>query len=123
MAQITLFQNCIKCSHVVKNVGELLGFGASFALNQLVYEDENKATIYEELRSRNIEYKSDNFIKAVNGVMLRLLENANSQDIVNVLLELLTNQHKSQLSSPKLISLIVKCIGRVSSHFTREMRP
>jgi hypothetical protein len=73
VAQITLFQNCIKCPHVVKNIGELLGFGASFALNQLVYEDENKATIYEELRARNIDYKSDNFIKAVNGVMLRLL--------------------------------------------------
>jgi len=55
--------------------------------------------------------------------MLRLLENANSQDIVNVLLELLTNQYKTQIPSPKLTSLIIKCLGRVSAHFTREMRP
>jgi hypothetical protein len=71
--QITLLQNCIKCPHVIQAVGELLGFGTSFALTQLVYEDEHKMEIVEELRSRNIEYKSDNFIKAINGVMLRLL--------------------------------------------------
>lgn len=37
--QITLLQNCIKCPHVIQAVGELLGFGTSFALTQLVYED------------------------------------------------------------------------------------
>jgi len=39
VAQITLLQNCIKCTHVIHNVGELIGFGTSFALTQLVYED------------------------------------------------------------------------------------
>ncbi len=123
VAQITLLQNCIKCNHVVKNIGELLGYGTGFALSQLVYEDENKAAIYEELRSRNIEYKSDNFIKAINGVMLRLLENANSQDIVNVLLELLTTQSRAATPSAKTISLIVKCLGRVIVNYIRDLRP
>jgi hypothetical protein len=49
-----LLQNCIKCPHVIHNIGDLLGFGTSFALTQLVYEDEHKAEIVEELRSRNI---------------------------------------------------------------------
>jgi hypothetical protein len=39
VAQITLLQNCIKCVHVVHNIGELLGYGVGFALTQLVYED------------------------------------------------------------------------------------
>jgi hypothetical protein len=70
---------------------------------------------------RNIEYKSDNFIKAINGVMLRLLENANPQDIVNTLLELLSIHTQQQHPSPKTISLIVKCLGRVSANFTKEL--
>lgn len=74
--QISLLQSCIKCPHIIKNIGELLGYGTSFALTQLVYEDEHKSEIYEELKSRNIDYKADNFIKSINGVMLRILENA-----------------------------------------------
>ena len=55
--------------------------------------------------------------------MLRLLENANNQDTVNVLLELLTYHSKSANSSPKTISLIVKCIGRISKEFHKDLRP
>jgi hypothetical protein len=54
--------------------------------------------------------------------MLRLLENANPQDIVNTLLELLVIHSQQQCSSPKTISLIVKCLGRVSSNFSKELR-
>lgn len=104
------------------NIGELLGFGTSFALTQLVYEDEHKAEIVEELRSRNIDYKSDNFIKAINGVMLRLLENVNPQEIVNILIELLTIHSRTATPSAKTISLIVKCLGRVASGFCKDMR-
>lgn len=104
------------------NIGELLGFGTSFALTQLVYEDEHKAEIVEELRSRNIDYKSDNFIKAINGVMLRLLENVNPQEIVNILIELLTIHSRAAVPSAKTISLIVKCLGRVASGFCKDMR-
>lgn len=75
------------------------------------------------MRSRNIEYKADNFIKAINGVMLRILENSNSQDVVNVLLELLTYYSRGTLHSPKTISLIVKCMGRVSKDFAKDLRP
>lgn len=55
--------------------------------------------------------------------MLRILENANSQDIVNVLLELLTYHSRATPCSAKTISLVVKCIGRVSKDFTKDMRP
>ena len=100
----------------------MLGFGASFALSQLVYEDEHKTEIYEELKSRNIEYRSDQFIKAINGVMLRLLEFANAQDIVSVLLELLTVNSRAVYPSSKTISLIVKCLGRVAPSFTKDLK-
>jgi len=55
--------------------------------------------------------------------MLRILENGNCQDIVNVLLELLTYQSKKTPNSPKTISLVVKCLGRVSKEFNKEIRP
>lgn len=52
---------------------------------------------------------------------MRLLENANPQDIVNTLLELLSIHTQQQHPSPKTISLIVKCLGRVSANFTKEL--
>lgn len=55
--------------------------------------------------------------------MLRILENSNPQDIVNVLLELLTFHSRSTPGSAKTVSLVVKCIGRVSKDFTKDMRP
>jgi len=55
--------------------------------------------------------------------MLRILENSNPQDIVNVLLELLTFHSRSTPSSVKTISLVVKCIGRVSKDFTKALNP
>lgn len=52
---------------------------------QLVYEDENKNLIAEDLRNRNSECKTENFIRVINGVMLRILENGNSQEVVIIL--------------------------------------
>jgi hypothetical protein len=54
--------------------------------------------------------------------MLRLLEFANSQDIVNVLLELLTLHSRAANPSTKTISLIVKCLGRVAPGFTKDLK-
>ena len=42
---LTLLQTCIKCRYVIQNIGDLLIYGANFALTQLVHEDENKAHI------------------------------------------------------------------------------
>lgn len=53
--------------------------------------------------------------------MLRLLEFANPQDIVNVLLELLTVHSRGPNPSTKTISLIVKCLGRVAPGFTKDL--
>jgi hypothetical protein len=58
----------------------------------------------------------------VNGVMLRILEHANHQDIVNNLLEMLTIHSKVPQPSPKTISLIIKCLGRVSNSFCVGLR-
>jgi hypothetical protein len=55
--------------------------------------------------------------------MLRILENGNCQDIVSVLLELLTYHSRQIPNSPKTISLVVKCIGRVSKEFNKDFRP
>jgi hypothetical protein len=54
--------------------------------------------------------------------MLRLLENANAQEIVNILIELLAIHSRVQHPSQKTISLIVKCLGRVSSGFCKDLR-
>lgn len=54
--------------------------------------------------------------------MLRLLENANPQDIVNTLLELLVIHSQQQNQSQKTISLIVKCLGRVAANFAKDLR-
>jgi hypothetical protein len=55
--------------------------------------------------------------------MLRLLETANSQDNLNVFLKILTVQYANYtLPSPKLISLLVKCIVRVSANYTQHLR-
>lgn len=55
--------------------------------------------------------------------MLRILENAHPHETVNVLLELLTYHSRLVPSSPKTISLVVKCLGRVAKEFAKELRP
>ena len=54
---------------------------------------------------------------------MRLLENAHCQDIVSVLLELLTYHSKCYPQSGKTISLVAKCIGRVSKDFGKDLKP
>ena len=73
--QINLLQQAIKCKNIVNNLEELLYHGTKFTLTQLVYEDENKKSIHSDLKMRGFEYpKEENpFIKAINGVMLRIL--------------------------------------------------
>lgn len=74
VSQLNLFQSCIKCKSVIRNIdSDLLRLSMHFTLKQLVYEDENKSLIQEDLVNRGIEYKIENFIKVINGVMLRLL--------------------------------------------------
>jgi hypothetical protein len=46
--------------------------------------------------------------------MLRIIENACPQEIVNVLLNLLNKQLQTQHTSQKTMSLIIKCLGRVA---------
>ena len=73
--QIVLLQQSIKCKNIINNLEELLYDGTKFTLTQLVYEDENKKIISDSLKNRGFEYpKEENpFIKAINGVMLRIL--------------------------------------------------
>lgn len=96
--------------------------GMHFALRQLVFEDENKAIIHEDLVNRRIEYKIENFIKVINGVMLRILENGNPQDVVNTLIVIHNEYNKQPQKSTKTIYLIMKCTSRVAQSYTAEIK-
>ena len=55
--------------------------------------------------------------------MLRLLEYGHPQDIVNILLALLIHHTRANPQSPKTLSLIIKCLGRVAPSFAKDLRP
>lgn len=119
VAQLNLFQSCIKCKSIVRNIdSDLLKLSMHFTLKQLVYEDENKSLIQEDLVNRGIEYKIENFIKVINGVMLRLLENGTPQDVVNTLISIHNEYNKQPQKSTKTIYLIMKCTSRVAQSYT-----
>ena len=65
------------------------------------------------------DLKSDCFIKAINGIMLRILDHTPPLFVVNILLELLTHlntkRHTNSHTNSKKIGLIIRCITRVSS--------
>lgn len=119
--QINLLQQAIKCKNIINNVGELLFHGTKFALTQLVYEDENKSIIFQDLQARGFEYRADQFIKVINGVMLRILENACPQETVNILLRLLNFHSMGSSPSQKTIYLIIKCLTRVATNYMTDM--
>lgn len=119
--QVTLLQQSIKCKYIIRNVGEYLYHGTKFALSQLVYEDENKTMIMQDLATRGYDFKAEQFIKVINGVMLRILENACPQEAVNVLLRLLNFYTSQQFPSQKTFSLIIKCLSRVSTSYSQEI--
>lgn len=119
--QINLLQQAIKCKHIINNIGELLYFGTRFALTQLVYEDENKGQILSELQQRGIDFKVEQFIKAINGVMLRILENACPQETVNILLRMLNFNANQPNISQKTVSLIIKCMSRVATSYSLDI--
>jgi hypothetical protein len=61
-----------------------------YTIDQLVYEDENKALIENKLREKGYnDFKGDCFIKGINGVMLRLLDNSMPLLLINILLLIL----------------------------------
>lgn len=75
MNHINLLQYSIKCKYIINNIDQqLLYHGTKFALYQLVYEDEYKNVIAQNLNNRNIDFKPDQFVKVINGVMLRILD-------------------------------------------------
>ena len=96
--------------------------GTKFALTQLVFEDENKTMIYQDLQTRGyVDFRPDQFIKVINGVMLRILENACPQDTANILLRLLNLHNSVQNPSQKTIYLIIKCLTRVGPNYTNDL--
>jgi len=119
--QLNLLQQTLKNRHVIRNVGEVLAVATEFVLKQLVFEDENKASIAESLRERGIDFKTDNFVKTINGVMLRILENAHPHHIIIILFDLLIKTLKRSPVSQKTVCLILKCIGRVSNNYLAEL--
>lgn len=109
---------------MISNIDQqLLYHGTKFALYQLVYEDENKTMIAQDLINKGIDFKPDQFVKVINGIMLRILENACPQEVVNILLNILNKQLQMPQISQKTISLIIKCLGRVSNSYSLDINP
>ncbi len=74
---INLLQQAIRCKFIISHIDQqLLYHGTNFALYQLVYEDEHKNMIAQDLINKGIDFKPDQFVKVINGIMLRILENA-----------------------------------------------
>lgn len=89
-------------------VGSLkIGILASFTeemIERLLSEDENKNS------SSNNTY---DFIKLLNSIMLRMLENSNINDMFGVLLDLLIKYRRAGVYS-KILGLNIKCILKLT---------
>lgn len=85
---LALIQQGIKCRNIYKNLNEdLIEKSMKYTIDQLVYEDENKTSIENKLRLKGFtDFKGDSFIKGINGVMLRILDNSQPLLLVNCLL-------------------------------------
>jgi hypothetical protein len=88
---MSLVQQGIKCQNIFRNVQEeLVEKCMRFTIDQLVYEDENKIAIEGKFREKGYhDFKGDCFIKGINGVMLRLLDNSMPLLLINILLLIL----------------------------------
>ena len=73
-------------------------------LNRLLAEDEEK-------HSENNE--NETIVKTLNSTMLRILENANPNDVFSVLFDLLT-KYRKLYSYAKILGLIIKCILKLT---------
>ena len=99
----------------------MLSLCTEFVLKQLVYEDENKSAIQEAIRERGFDYKVENFIKTINGIMLRILENGHPHQVTITLFDYLIQCMKRPVISQKTFSLVLKCIGRVANSYVSEL--
>jgi hypothetical protein len=125
VSQINLLQQAIRCKFIINNIDQQLLYHATkFALYQLVYEDEHKSMIAQDLIQKGcVEFKAEQFVKVINGIMLRILENACPQEVINILLNLLNKQLQMPQSSQKTISLVTKCLGRVATNYAMDINP
>lgn len=88
-----------------------------------MYEDEHKNMIAQDLINKGIDFKPDQFVKVINGIMLRILENACPQEVINILMNLLNKQLQMPQASQKTISLVTKCLGRVAANYAMDINP
>lgn len=101
-------------------VGSLkIGILASFTeemIERLLAEDENK---------NNLPNNSYDFVKLLNSIMLRMLENSNINDMFGVLLDLLIKYRRMGVYS-KILGLNIKCILKLTKSIeslARELNP
>ena len=128
----TLIQQLIKSPNIFNSSlsEDLLWRSILFTVDQLVYEDENRGNIEARLKSKGYEIKGDIFIKGVNGVMLRILDNSQPLFIFNIFMKMLINviMGVSLGENPgtplpisnknKKIGLLMRCMNRLSNaHF------
>lgn len=112
-------QQTIKCVKIFKKIDEnLVSHSCQFVVNQLVYEDENRPHIESRLQEKGYtEIKSDCFIKSINGIMLRILDNTPSLFVITLLLEMLTANNNKKTTNNKKTGLLIRCITRVASTY------
>ena len=68
------------------------------------------------MKSKGHNIRSDHFIKKINGVLLRLLEYANLQDVLSILLSMLNHYAAVKPIPQKIVTLLVKCLERALTH-------
>ena len=68
---ISLLQQAIKS--LINYVGDLIAVAIRFTLLQLIYEDQHKQQIFENLHAKGYQLKPDYFIKPINSALLRII--------------------------------------------------
>lgn len=76
---------------------------------RLLLEDEAKTTV-----NQNHSY---DFVKLLNSIMLRMLENSNLNEIYSILLDLLIKYRRKANSNTKTLALIIKCLWKLTKSF------
>jgi len=81
-------------------------------LNRLLSEDEVKEGKVEDKQLDKVENES--LVKTLNSTMLRILENADPNDMLCVLFDLLIKNRRRITNYSKILGLIIKCILKLT---------
>ena len=75
----------------------------------------------EEAKNINNSNNTFDFVKLLNSIMLRMLENANLNEIYIILLDLLIKYRKKAGFNTKTMGLIIKCVLKLTKNFENSI--